>query len=289
MARKVAFITGASRGIGRAAALALAGVGYDIVATARSVRGSQAREYSSSVKRKLEVALPGTLEETAALVRERGRESLVFPLDLLDPKTIDAALEGALAQWGQIDLLLNNGIYQGPGLMDLFLDVPLDIVETVFRGNVFSQIYLTQQVLPAMLARGAGIVINMTSGSALQDPPAPAGQGGWGYVYAASKAAFHRMVPLLHVEHASRGLRCYNVEPGYVPNQAQRASIGGGGKNALDDHFRGAPVEVPAAGIAWLASAPEAAALAGQTVFVQKLVKERGLVPGWPPPRAPKT
>lgn len=283
MARKVAFITGASRGIGRAAALALAEVGYDIVATARSLHAGEAREYSSSVKRSLRIALPGSLEETAAGVRELGREALVYHLDLLDRASIDAALEQALGKWGRIDLLLNNGIYQGPGLMDLFLDVPLADVEKIFQGNVFSQIHLTQQVLPQMLERGSGILINMTSGSALQDPPAPAGQGGWGFVYAASKAAFHRMVPLLHVEHAQHGLRCYNVEPGYVPNEAQRAILGAA--NPIDQHFRGAPPEVPAAGIAWLASAPEAADLAGHTVFVQKLVKERGLLPGWPPPR----
>jgi len=287
VARRVAFITGASRGIGRAAALALAERGYDIVATARSVSPGEAREYSSSVKRSLRIALPGSLEETAAAVRERGREALVLRLDLLERASIDAALDAALAQWGQIDLLLNNGIYQGPGLMDLFLDVPLADVEKIFLGNVFAQIHLTQRVLPQMLARGRGILINMTSGSALQDPPAPAGQGGWGYAYAASKAAFHRMVPLLHVEHAARGLCCYNVEPGYVPNEAQRAILGGA--NPIDRHFRGAPPEVPAAGIAWLASEPEARALAGQTVFVQKLVKERGLVPGWPPPRARAT
>ena len=73
-----------------------------------------------------------------------------------------------------------------------FVDLESATVRELFQGNLFSQIDITQRVLSGMLERGSGTIINMVSGSGLTDPPAPAGQGGWGFAYGASKAAFHR-------------------------------------------------------------------------------------------------
>src|SRR5262245_29054 len=106
-ARRVAFVTGASRGIGRATALALAACGFDCVLAARSVTGEEVHEYSPDRRRSLRRAMPGSLEETAALVRERGREAFVQRLDLLDPTSIDQAAAHTLAAVGGIDLLVN--------------------------------------------------------------------------------------------------------------------------------------------------------------------------------------
>ena len=135
-------------------------------------------------------------------------------------------------------------------------------------------------LVPAMLERGGGTVINMTSSAALTDPPGPLGRGGWGFAYAASKSAFHRMAGILQVEFGNRGVRAYNVNPGYVVTEAMRALFGE--KNDLAEAHRGAPPEVPAAVIAWLASDPQAYGLAGQTINAQRLCKERDLLPGWP-------
>jgi len=267
--RRVAFVTGASRGIGRAAAIALAGCGFDVVVTARTVVEGESADGRP---------LPGSIETTAAEVRRRGREALAIPLDLLDPSTLDHAVEQTLATWGHVDVLLNNGIYTGPGSLVPFLDLPLATVETLFRANVFAQIHLTQRVLPGMLARGSGTVLNMVSAAGLSDPPAPAGRGGWGYAYAASKAAFHRMAGVLHVEHPDAGLRFINVEPGFVVTEAMQWNDPAG---AIAQRFRGAPPEVPAAVIAWLATDPEAAEWNGKTVFAQKLALDRGLHPDW--------
>jgi NAD(P)-dependent dehydrogenase (short-subunit alcohol dehydrogenase family) len=269
--RKVAFVTGASRGIGKAASIALAEKGYDVVVTARTLVEGESFDGRP---------LPGSLETTAEAVRERGRQALALRLDLLEPASMQAALERTLCEWGRIDLLLNNGIYTGPGSMEHFLDLDLERVETLFRANLFAQIRLTQQVLPGMLARGRGIVINMVSAAGLQDPPAPAGSGGWGYAYAASKAAFHRMAGVLKVELADRGVRFYNVEPGFVVTEAMKLSDPSG---EFAKRFGGAPPEVPAAVIAWLASDPGAEAWDGKTVFAQKLCLELGLRPDWRP------
>jgi NAD(P)-dependent dehydrogenase (short-subunit alcohol dehydrogenase family) len=265
----VAFITGASRGIGAASAVALAERGYDVVVTARTVVEGDSADGRP---------LPGSIETTAELVRARGRRALPLRLDLLDPASIDEALAEATKRWGRIDLLLNNGIYTGPGSMDLFLDLDLGTVETMFRANVFAQIALVQQVLPGMLERARGVVVNMVSGAGLEDPPAPAGQGGWGFAYAATKAAFHRMVGILAVEHAGAGVRFHNVEPGFVMTEAMKLNDPDG---EIGRRFNAAPPSVPASAIAWLATERAAEALNGQTVFAQKLALEHRLHPDW--------
>jgi NAD(P)-dependent dehydrogenase (short-subunit alcohol dehydrogenase family) len=162
--------------------------------------------------------------------------------------------------------------------MDRFLDLDLAVVETMFQANLFAQIHLTQRVLPDMLERGAGTVINLVSNAGLHDPPAPAGKGGWGFAYAATKAAFHRMVGILAVEHANRGVQFFNVEPGFVITEAMQLNDPAG---ELSKRFMGAPPAVPAAVIAWLASNPAAAEWNGKTVFAQKLCLQLGLHPDW--------
>lgn len=270
MTRRVAFVTGASRGIGRAASIALAEKGFDVVVTARTVT-----EGASADGR----PLPGSIESTADVVRERGRDALPIRLDLLDSTSIDAAIDQTLSQWGRIDVLLNNGIYTGPGSLDLFLDTDLATVETIFRANVFAQIHITQRVLPGMIERGGGRLINMVSAAGLGDPPAPAGSGGWGFAYAASKAAFHRLVGVLAVEHPRTGLCFVNVEPGFVLTEAMRLNDPDG---ELSRRFPGAPPEVPASVVAWLASNPEAAEeWNGKTVMAQEVALKRGLHPDW--------
>lgn len=284
MDRKVAFVTGASRGIGKAVAIGLAEIGYDIVATARTVHEGEKYDYSPTVKQENQRAMPGSITATADEVRKRGRKALAIRLDLLDRSSIDAAVEQTLREWGHIDVLVNNGIYQGPGVMDRFLDLSDDVIKKIFEGNVFAQIHLTQLVLRGMLERGGGTVIDITSNAALNDPPGPAGEGGWGFAYGASKGAFHRMAGMLKVELGARGIRAYNVEPGLIVHESQKALLGE--DNDLIRHYGGAPVEVMAATINWIVSDPEAASLNGQTIFAQRLCKERPLVPGWPPARA---
>ena len=144
----------------------------------------------------------------------------------LDAASLDAAVARALREWGRIDVLLNNGIYQGPGVMDLLLELPEEALRRVFEGNFFAQLRLTRRVVDHMLERGGGIVIDMSSTAALVDPQAPSGEGGWGFAYGASKAALHRLAGFLHVELGKRGIRAYNVDPGYVATESMREILG---------------------------------------------------------------
>src|SRR5690242_15347048 len=115
--RPVAFVTGASRGIGKAIALELAAAGYDVAITARTVHEGEAREHSSTLRRSDTRPLPGSLASTAAEVEARGRRALVLPADLLDHPSLVLAGEAVLREWGRVDVLVNNGRYIGPGHM----------------------------------------------------------------------------------------------------------------------------------------------------------------------------
>lgn len=267
--RKVAFVTGASRGIGAASAVALAEAGYDVAISARTIVEGETADGRP---------LPGSLESTSRRVEEKGRSALPLPMDLLDDESIEAAIDTTLAEWDHIDLLLNNAIYTGPGNMDFFLDLDLETIETIFRANFFAQIQITGRVLPGMLERGQGRIINMVSNAGLSDPPAPPDSGGWGYAYAASKAALHRMVGCLAVEHADSGVQFFNLEPGFVMTESMKLNDPDGRIAAI---FPSAPPSVPATAIAWLASDPGAPELNGQTIFAQPFCLERHLHPRW--------
>jgi NAD(P)-dependent dehydrogenase (short-subunit alcohol dehydrogenase family) len=137
---------------------------------------------------------------------------------------------------------------------------------------------LIQRLVPA-LVESTGVLIDVTSPVALVDPRRPAGEGGWGVAYAASKAAFHRVAGVLAVEQQDSGLRIYNLDPGHVVTEGQMVSAARAGRQPT-----GEPPEVPAATIVWLVKdGEEQRALVGKTVQAQATCRRLGLVPGWPP------
>src|SRR5712691_4544401 len=215
----IALVTGASRGIGKAIALRLAREGYDVAITARTVHEGEPREHSSTLKNSDTRPLPGSLDATAALIREAGREALPVPADLLDRGSLERAVAGVLDRWGRIDVLVNNGRYIGPGHMDHVLETPLEILDAHLQANVMAPIVLIKLVVPRMLEAGGGAVVNITSAVAYGDPTAPAGSGGWGLGYAMSKGAFHRIAGILAVELGDRGVRAWNVQPGFIATE----------------------------------------------------------------------
>lgn len=276
---KIAVVTGASRGIGKATALALADAGFDLVLAARTVRRGD--EHADMVRDAQGASLPGSLEETREAVIAKGRRARVQRLDLLESKTLEALVNDTLAEWGHIDVLVNNAIYQGPGLMADFLDGPIEELEKVFQGNVIAQVRLTRLVLRGMIDRGDGIIVNLTSEAGMIDPPLKLAKGGWGFAHGATKAALHRMAGILHLEYGDRGIRAYNLEPGLVRSESLIASMGEASE--LEQlGIRSAPVEVPAAVIRWLCTAEEARAMSGENVHAQPFCKRNGLLPGWP-------
>ena len=275
MDSKVALVTGASRGIGKATALQLAAAGFDVAVAARTRREGDARDDEHGGR-----VIPGSLEATALLIEQSGRRVLQVVMDLVDRPSLERGVAQVLGEWGHIDLLVNNAVHTGAGSMDHFLDLTVELLETKLEANVVAQFVLAKLVVPSMLERGHGTVVNITSAVATTDPVVPAGEGGWGLAYAMSKGAMHRMAGILAVELGPRGIRAFNVEPGYVLTERMalnQADLG------FEGVYRGAPPSVPAAVVTWLAtaSAEEARELNGTTVSAQRFALERGLHPDW--------
>jgi NAD(P)-dependent dehydrogenase (short-subunit alcohol dehydrogenase family) len=281
---RVALVTGASRGIGRCAALALARRGFDLVVTARTVHEGDGRAIASSALVQTEpVPIAGSLDTTAAEVEALGRRCLPLRMDLMERASVEQTAEEALGAWGRIDVLVNNAIYQGPGTMDRILDLPLELAERCLVGDYLHPLLLTQLLVPQMLERGAGRLVNMLSEAAFTTPPAPAGAGGWGVAYAAAKAAFHRVTDMCHVEFAGQGILAFSIAPGLTLTESMRAS--GTDKVLVKAGHVPAPPQVAGEVVGWLGDDPAASQYSGQMVSSRALCKELGLVDGWPPPR----
>ena len=154
----VAFVTGASRGIGKACAVELAKAGFDVAITARTVTEGEEREHSSTVKKSDTRPLPGSLDTTAELIRAEGRQALPIAADLTDRASLEAAAARVLDEWGRVDVLLNNGRYIGPGHMDPLLETPIELLDKHLEANALSPLVLIQALLPGMLERGSGLV-----------------------------------------------------------------------------------------------------------------------------------
>ncbi|HVW81133.1 MAG TPA: SDR family oxidoreductase [Mycobacteriales bacterium] len=274
----IALVTGASRGIGKACALHLARAGYDVALLARTVSEGEAREHSSTVHRSDTTPLPGSLDTTADLVRAAGARAETVPADLLDRASVQAAVDLVLERHGRVDVLVNNGRYIGPGHMDLLLDTPVELLDAHLEANVMAPLTLTRAVLPGMIAAGKGLIVNMTSHVAWADPPAAAGNGGWGLGYAISKGALHRAAGVLAHEVAGTGVLVVNVSPGFIATERMAADMGTFGFAAS----AGAPPDVVGAAVAWLATHDEAAEWNGKTLSAQKFCKEHQLLAGWP-------
>ncbi len=276
--RPVAFVTGASRGIGKAIARHLARAGCDVAIAARTRHEGEEREHSSTVAASNTRPLPGSLDSTASEVQGEGGRALPVYLDLLDRTSLGAAVATVLERWGRIDILVNNGRYVGPGHMDQLLDTPVDLLDRHLEANVMAPVILTKLVLPQMVDRGGGIVINLASSSGTMDPPRPAGSGGWGLGYGMSKGALHRLAGMVAVELCDRGILAFNLSPGFVATERIAIDMAEFGFDASV----GAPPDVVGAVAAWLVTSPEAAERNGEWIEAQEVCAALGLLPGWP-------
>jgi NAD(P)-dependent dehydrogenase (short-subunit alcohol dehydrogenase family) len=268
-------VTGASRGIGRACALALADAGCDVAFTARTVKEGEGRDDSDAGNNEV---VEGSLERTAAEVAARGAQALPLVADLLDFDALRAAVRDTADGFGRLDVLVLNAVHTGAGSMLRIADTPVELLQTKLTANAVSQVVLVQAALPVLIAGGGGRIIAITSYAATHEPAAPVGEGGWGYAYAASKAAMHRLAGHLAVEAGPQGIVAINVDPGHVMTERMQANAR---RLGLEGRYHGAPPSAPAAAVAWLATSAEAAEFNGQTVDGLKLVLERNLHPDW--------
>jgi NAD(P)-dependent dehydrogenase (short-subunit alcohol dehydrogenase family) len=254
---KVALVTGASRGIGRACAIHLAKAGFDLVIGARTV--SEADRGRSRV--------PGTLENTAAEIRALGRRALITRLDLLDRQTLRAAVDDALAEYGRVDVLVNNAVYQPAYGMRSFEDTPIEEYDKSFEGNVLAGLYLVQLLLPTFKVLGAGLVIDITSGAGQNETSRQPGAGGWPFAYSITKAAFNRVAAGLAKELKQYDIAVVNLEPGFVATERMTITM----RDQGIDPSNALPVDVPGSVCAYIASHPTPMAFSGRAVDAPQL------------------
>jgi NAD(P)-dependent dehydrogenase (short-subunit alcohol dehydrogenase family) len=271
---KTAIVTGASRGIGRATAIALARMGYDVAITGRTVHeGDAASRPEAAVLPEMKL-VSGSLDSTAAAIEAEGRRAVPLVLDLLDRDCLQPVAEEAIKALGGVDVLVNNAIYVGPAGEKLFLDTPPDELEKRLFGNVTAQLLFTQPVLRHMVNRGGGTIANITSSAGYFKPTAPPGGGGWALSYGVSKAAVTRMAAQLLVEHEADGIRAYSLQPGAVATERVLAA---GPKLAFVANIA-APVDVIGEAIARIVDDKRGLFRNGDTIEIQDIARIWGLL-----------
>jgi len=142
---RVAFITGASRGVGRALALRLAEEGCDVVVAAKTAEPNE--------------RLPGTIFETAREVEARGRRALALQLDIRDDAAVERAVAAARERFGRVDFLVNNA---GALYWRNVADTPLKRFDLVMGVNARGTFACTHHVLPLMRAQGFGHILMLS-------------------------------------------------------------------------------------------------------------------------------
>lgn len=193
---RLALVTGASRGIGAATALRLANEGWRVALLARS-------------------RVP--LEELAARIRKSGGRALVLTCDLRVPEQIDASLRSLAEAGDTVDALVNNAGFGGPRLSAVETDD--DLWRAVFDTNLEAPRRLIRALLPGMLRRGSGRIVNVASVLAMRGA---AGSS----AYAASKHALLGYARSVALEVAGSGVSIATVCPGYVETEMSLEAIG---------------------------------------------------------------
>jgi NAD(P)-dependent dehydrogenase (short-subunit alcohol dehydrogenase family) len=221
--------------------------------------------------------LRGSLTDTAQAIEACGAQVLMQSMDLMDAKSMDAAIETTLQHFGRIDVLINNAVYQDREVNAMLLDLDDEALQRSLVGNVVAPFHLVKKVLPHMIAQGGGKIINVGSGAGQYDPPMAANQGGWGFAYGASKAAMGRLAGVINREWGHKGLLAFSVNPGFVNTEAAQATLGLDAE--LSKKYGATTPEAIAASLVWLVSDASAAELTQkpQLIDLQALIKTKAL------------
>ncbi len=238
LAGKVAIVTGASRGIGAAAARAFAAAGAAVVLAARDEQA---------------------LAAVAQTIRAAGGQALAVPTDVTDPSSVERLIERTVDAYGRLDAAFNNAGGSGH-LPTPLAAISIDDFDSAFRVNVRGVFLCLKYEIPAMIATGAGAIVNMSSTAGLRSVPGIA-------AYVASKHGVIGLTKTAALDYAEHGIRVNAVAPG--PILSERLA-------ALRDEQRepiirsvpmrriGRPEEVGAA-VAWLCS-DQASFITGATI-----------------------
>lgn len=260
LADKVAIITGSSRGVGKFMAQELAKEGWHIVVAARSEEEPDPK-------------LPGTIYSTAEELRSLGVRALPVRTDVTDEESVRAMAQAALDEFGRIDILINNAGVMAPGRL---WEIPIKRWDLVTRVNVRGTVLCCQAVLPHMIERRDGVIINISSIAGDQT-------GGGNISYSVTKQALRKLSEGLAEEVKEYNIRVFAlspeglvITPGTMYHRLPESAPGGPSGPYVE-----APEAMGRAAI-YLCS-DQAKPLSGQHFYSRRLLRERGL---WDEPPA---
>jgi NAD(P)-dependent dehydrogenase (short-subunit alcohol dehydrogenase family) len=245
---RVALITGASRGVGRAVAIALAQAGADVACAARATDDSPLK-------------LPGTIDDTVRQIQAAGRRGLAVPTNLASEIEVERMVRQTVDHFGRVDILINNAAITFPGDLDL----PMKRYDLIMAVNLRAALQATQLVMEGMKRRRTGAIINVSSAAGQHAYPGL-------MAYGMSKAALERMTIDAAVQ-----LRPYGIAVNTFRIDVPVASEGFVANLPDIDHDDWEPTEVPAEGIVWMLRQPPD--YTGHNVGMVELRSAHGIMP----------
>jgi citronellol/citronellal dehydrogenase len=245
---KVALVTGASRGVGAAVAVALAEVGCDVAIAARATRDAPQKT-------------PGTLDETAARVEAAGARALIVPTNLAVEEEVVRMVETTAGHFGRLDVLVNNAAITFVG----DLNIPMKKHDLIMEVDLRAPFIAIRQAVPHMAASGdGGRIVNISSAAALAPHLGLLS-------YGVAKIGLERLTTGIANEVADRGIavNCFRIDipvasEGFVANTPEA------------DRSEWEPTSVAAEGILWTLRQP--ADFSGQLLSMGALREERGIM-----------
>lgn len=232
---KVALVTGASRGVGRAIALELARRGAGVVVAARSVTESR--------------STPGTLAETVAMIEDAGGTATPVAVDLSDPDSIEQMAADARAWRGRVDVLVNNAAFMGRAAYHDLDRLDLKNWQRQVAVNLQAPFLTAKLLVPVMREGGGGVIANITSGAGIIHEYAVPG-----LAYGTTKAGLDRLTTLLARDLAGDSIAVFALDPSYTRTELVVQTAATAGLDASDAH----DPSVPAALLADLVEADPA-------------------------------
>jgi NAD(P)-dependent dehydrogenase (short-subunit alcohol dehydrogenase family) len=261
---KVVIVTGASRGVGRQAALDFARRGAKVVLAARTVETDD--------------TLPGSLGEAMAWIEDMGGEALAVRTDLASQDDLRALVDAAVDRFGGVDVLVNNAaVTVSDAWSKRFLDLPLEDWLYQFDVNLHAPFTLMQLVVPIMESRGGGRIVNVTTGSGevfrvAEEPVPPASNAGRNLImpgYFASKRALDRLSNVIAPDLAPRGVHVITLHPGWVASEYVQQRL-----EKVPAAERGAgspiPMALPARMIVYFAACENPAEYTGRIFWAER-------------------